>query len=349
MKMNAIRIGVACALLACASASYAADAPEGNHEMQTEKKLEAARHRLDEAAREVAELSAHIAARQFPDTLMFLGRNPNRAMLGIGVGDGDGDGDGDDAEDKQTEGAAVVAISPGGPAETAGLKAGDVITEINGKSLRQDSENTSREKLLQAISKLSPGDKAALTYRRAGKTNKATLTAQTLPNRSFAVRPFERSIHAPTPGKYLGNSGVNFDAMRIFDTYHRNQFGSIEFVPITPKLGQYFGTDKGLLVVHAPSDAQDKTAPTLEEGDVLIDIDGRIPNNPGHAFAILASYQPGEKLSLNVLRQHKKQALTITVPKETERVRERRSFRLPQEPSPLNEPTPPLAPLPPTT
>ncbi len=28
-------------------------------------------------------------------------------------------------------------------------------------------------------------------------------------------------------------------------------FGSAELVPLTPKLGQYFGTDKDLLVVRA--------------------------------------------------------------------------------------------------
>ena len=32
-------------------------------------------------------------------------------------------------------------------------------------------------------------------------------------------------------------------------------FGSAELVPMTPKLGQYFGTRHGLLVVRAPTTA----------------------------------------------------------------------------------------------
>ena len=62
-------------------------------------------------------------------------------------------------------------------------------------------------------------------------------------------------------------------------------FRALELVPVTPKLGQYFGTDKGLLVVRAPAEAGAK----LEEGDVLLTIGGRTPENPRHAFRILGS------------------------------------------------------------
>jgi hypothetical protein len=78
-------------------------------------------------------------------------------------------------------------------------------------------------------------------------------------------------------------------------------------------LGQYFGTDKGLLVVRAPDDSRLK----LEEGDVLLDIDGRTPSSPSHALRILSSYQGGEKLRLNVMRAKKKQSFEITVPEGT--------------------------------
>src|SRR5690606_25573492 len=89
-------------------------------------------------------------------------------------------------------------------------------------------------------------------------------------------------------------------------------FGSAELVPLTPKLGQYFGTEKGLLVVRAPSDSRLR----LEDGDVILDIGGRTPSSPTHAFRILGSYQAGEKLTLNVLRQKKKMSFDITIPDE---------------------------------
>jgi S1-C subfamily serine protease len=85
---------------------------------------------------------------------------------------------------------------------------------------------------------------------------------------------------------------------------------SLELVTLTPKLGQYFGADRGLLVVRAA----DTPALPLEEGDVLQTIDGRAPDNPGHAFRILRSYQPGEKVKLGVLRQRKAITLEATLP-----------------------------------
>ncbi len=87
-------------------------------------------------------------------------------------------------------------------------------------------------------------------------------------------------------------------------------FGSAELVPLTPKLGQYFGAEKGLLVVRAPADSRLK----LEDGDVIVDIDGRTPTSPTHAFRILGSYQAGEQLKLGVLRMKKRMTFDVTIP-----------------------------------
>ena len=44
----------------------------------------------------------------------------------------------------------------------------------------------------------------------------------------------------------------------------------MELATISPQLGSYFGTDKGVLVVRAPTDGALK----LEDGDVILAIDG---------------------------------------------------------------------------
>ena len=191
-------------------------------------------------------------------------------------------------------------MSPGGAAERAGLKAGDVLTEINGKALKREGDESAREQLLAAMRKVKPGDSVAVSYRRDNKVVKANLVAQ------------------PLDGSLLHDGGAagarashalprmpNFVFMR-----GDGVFGSAELVPMTPKLGQYFGTETGLLVVRAPDDSRLK----LEDGDVIVDIDGRTPSSPSHALRILVSYQPGEKLKLNVLRAKKRMSFEITVP-----------------------------------
>ncbi len=152
---------------------------------------------------------------------------------------------------------------------------------------------------------MKPGEKVQLRYRRDNKVATATVTAQT-PDRLFAMPPMAlrgKFATAAVPAFPMGPLG----AIRAVGV-----FGSTELVPLTPKLGQYFGTEKGLLVVRAPVDSRLK----LEDGDVIVDIDGRTPSNPAHAFRILGSYQAGEKLTLNVLRQKKKMSFDITVPDE---------------------------------
>ena len=53
---------------------------------------------------------------------------------------------------------------------------------------------------------------------------------------------------------------------------------------------------------------------TLEEGDVILSIGGRAPESPKHAFRILRSYQPEEKVKVEVLRQRKRLTLDLQVP-----------------------------------
>jgi S1-C subfamily serine protease len=65
--------------------------------------------------------------------------------------------------------------------------------------------------------------------------------------------------------------------------------------------------------VRAPADG----ALQLEDGDVILAIDGREPTSGSHATRILGSYQPGEKLTLRILRQHKTQELQATLPERS--------------------------------
>ncbi len=75
---------------------------------------------------------------------------------------------------KTATGAMVDKTTPGTPAASAGLKAGDVITKVNGEEVKDASD------LTRQIGFMKPGDRIELSYLRDGaeKTAAVTLAAQ---------------------------------------------------------------------------------------------------------------------------------------------------------------------------
>ncbi|WP_223242761.1 S1C family serine protease [Streptomyces sp. CBMA123] len=78
----------------------------------------------------------------------------------------------------QPAGAVIVTVSQGGPAASAGLQAGDVITKIG------DSAVDSLNALTTALASLTPGTKVTVTYTRDGNGKTADVTLGTLESTS---------------------------------------------------------------------------------------------------------------------------------------------------------------------
>jgi S1-C subfamily serine protease len=88
------------------------------------------------------------------------------------------------------------------------------------------------------------------------------------------------------------------------------RFDGIEFASLSERLGSYFGVKAGVLVVRAGANSPLK----LQDGDVILAIDGREATTAQQAGRILRSYQPGEKLTLKVQRDRKTQNVDGTAP-----------------------------------
>ncbi len=297
MNVNVSKVlrAAACLCLAAyggGNALAAEDAGSAESREALEQKLDAAQERLSEAAREVAELSMSLSDGLIPPPPPPLPFDAAHGFLGITLSPHD---------DRQKEGAEILSVSPGGAAAEAGLEPGDVIVEIDGKSLARDGTIGPHEKLLSHMRTVKPDQKVHLRYRRDGKTHDVDLLARPIRDHFFTMRP-----HGAGARALVGR------LPELAFLRSQNVFGSAELVAMTPKLGQYFGTDEGLLVVRAPSDSRLK----LEEGDVILDIGGRVPSSPAHAFRILSSYEGGEKVKLNVMRQKKRLTFDIVVPEE---------------------------------
>jgi S1-C subfamily serine protease len=273
-------------------------------EAEQQKALAEAQRKLEEAAREVAELSMELHGPGFKEVRRIKIDGPGRAMLGINIG----------SAEPGTDGVRVVSVSPGGPAADAGVQAGDLVVAMDGKRVGSGRE------LVDNMREVKPGQKVALELRRDGKSVKLPVQARASEDMMFISE--------------MDPEGEAMHHMGGMPHFLLGPWGDAELVELTPALGRYFGTDKGLLVVKAPKAA----GADIEEGDVIQSIGGREPQNAGHALRILGSYQPGETVELVLLRQKKSRTVKITIPRGP--VMERQMIIMPP-------PTPPAPPAPP--
>jgi serine protease Do len=149
---------------------------------------------------------------------------------------------------KDHAGALVADVTPGSPAAKAGLKDGDVITEVEGNAIADSGQ------LRMAVSQTAPGTKLALSVLRDGKTENLTVTTATAPNQ-------RRSRGNESPG-IAGNeddTGVlNGVSVSDLDPATRQQYN----VPA--------GIHGALITEVAPDSASARAG--LQPGDVILEI-----------------------------------------------------------------------------
>ncbi|MGA8769109.1 MAG: Do family serine endopeptidase, partial [Rhodomicrobium sp.] len=91
---------------------------------------------------------------------------------------------------KKVTGALVAAPQDGSPAEKAGIKAGDLITELNGKEVKDARD------LAKKVAELAPGSETNLTLNRNGESKTITVKIGELPE-----NPVQRASLSPESSK----------------------------------------------------------------------------------------------------------------------------------------------------
>jgi len=168
---------------------------------------------------------------------------------------------------KKAEGALVADPQANGPAAKAGIEAGDVITAVNGTSVR-DARDLARQ-----IGSMAPGATANLSVWRKGAEKSFSIVLGELPN--------QREAHAMTPDS-SAPSGSNLPRLGL---------------TLAPA-GQVAGSgSEGVVITKVDPDGI-ASEHGLQTGDVILDVSGKKVANPADVRTALSEAQKDGKRSI---------------------------------------------------
>ena len=184
------------------------------------------------------------------------------AYLGVLVGDVDNVDPSKKAQIPGVEhGALVSQVTPGGPAGKAGMRAGDVITEIDGHKMETAGD------VIDYVSTRAIGSRVTVGLVREGKPQKVTVDLGELPSAE-------------------GRSGAPTHKL------------GLALQTLTPELAESMGIERGTrgAVVAEVAPGSVAAAAGVREGDIILEVDRQRITTAEEAVAAFAAPKTGGHL-----------------------------------------------------
>lgn len=218
----------------------------------------------------------------------------NKAMLGV-------------ITEKDAAGAKIVTVNAESAAEKAGLKKGDVITEVDSKKI------TTPDELSQALKDKNPGDKVNISYTRDGKkaTTSAALTKWNAPQAmTFNASPdFEFNDIFGGLQNELGNGGNRRWHIQTHPNFN---------ISSGPKLGikiQDVETGTGVKVMEVEK-GSDADRAGLKEGDIIKEANNNTINSTDDMIAQTRKNRAGTSIKLKIERKGRAESIDVQLSKK---------------------------------
>ncbi|RAI39487.1 Do family serine endopeptidase [Rhodoplanes roseus] len=168
---------------------------------------------------------------------------------------------------KTDQGALVAEPQGGSPAAKAGIKAGDVITAVNGEPVKD------ARTLARTIGTMAPGTTVKLDVFRNGKTETMSMTLGELPKERVASR-------GDGENERSGRGGADAKVPRL----------GLTLAPAGSVAG---GGSDGVVVTQVDPDGV--AGDRLKTGDVILDVGGATVTSPADVRKALTEAQTGGK------------------------------------------------------
>ena len=257
-----------------------------------------------------------------------------RARVGISL-------DGRQSRRFDGQGALITDVLRGSPAWDGGLREGDVVTSFRGHLLTEaleasledrfdDRDALPVQRLLALAAEMRPEEIIEIRYTRDGRGHVIEVEAEASNSGSwFATAPnsfgiFQgRDVDEGRRRTVLSFGNSNFQSFfggllnecpsgsnRFWSTGDgRGCVAGVELRELNPTLGEYFGTETGILVI----DVDEDNPLGLMPGDVILAVGDREVDSLERVRRILGSYEEDETVSVRIIRKGSEEVLRGTL------------------------------------
>ena len=236
---------------------------------------------------------------------VFMNSGHQQSYIGVGVAEVNSDR-AKALNLKEERGVEVKSVTEDGPAQKAGIKAGDVVLEFNGQRVE------GMDQFSRLVRETPAGRNANLLIWRNGATQNITVTIGSRPGRTihfgdeggttFTIPPMPPIPPMP-------------DLPRSMMSW-RSPILGIESESLNTQLAEYFGVKDGVLV-RSVIKASSAEKAGIKAGDVIVKVDGTTVASPREISSVLRSIQGAKRIVPVVLVREKKE-MTVTITLEDE-------------------------------
>ncbi len=209
-----------------------------------------------------------------------------------------------------TKGVLVVSVEPGGPADKAGIRSGDVISEFDSEHVRSVRQvrrllGETPDGLTVKVAVVRDGRRLELSVtpgpaipdREGGY---AELLRRGLETNTRGLPPIPRDPRSPLDR--WPDAGWSVDTSRL----------GIVTQEMTPQLAEYFGAKEGVLV-SSVTEGSPAARAGLKAGDIVTALNGTAVKTPIDLARAIRALPAGQEVALTVVRDRQTMAVRITL------------------------------------
>lgn len=236
-----------------------------------------------------------------------------------------------DVDTKTAQGVKVDEVHQNSPAEKAGIKPGDIVTEYDGERVRSARQFT------RLVQETPDGRSVAIALMRDGKKQTVNATPEAAamtwnfgPEIDRAMREAERGMRefrfdTPNPNTFEFRTEPGGEPRRY---EYRLPGGAMPYIAgrgrlgvsvqsLTPDLEEFFGAKNGGALVSSVTKESAAAKAGIKAGDVIVSINGRHVDDSDDLIRELGD-QDGD-VTIVVLRDKKEMTLKATLERRTVR------------------------------